>query len=156
LAITWSAGVWERLFPGTAQLRPGMLGPLPAPAGVLEGQEARKAQFDERMRKAEEAHKAEMAVDSGNFPKKIVISTKKGGEAKTTEEGHDLSGGYWRWLRWGDGSPQEGESVSPTKTLLPPPPPPPSSSTERAKPSGSWLRWVTGMSSSGSDNDKKP
>jgi len=155
LAITWSAGVWERLFPGTAQLRPGLLGPLPASAvGILEGEEARKAQFNERMRRAEKAHKTETSAESTSAPQKIVISSKKkaSGNPKVAEEGHDLSGGYWRWLRWGNG-PEEGKA----SPIIPPPSPPqpsPPAATEKPKPSGSWLRWVSGMSS-GSDKDKK-
>jgi hypothetical protein len=49
------------------------------------------------MRRAEEAHKAEVAASA---PKKIVISSRKAAKAKATEEPHDLGGGYWRWLRW--------------------------------------------------------
>ena len=157
VAISWSAGVWERLFPGTAHERPGLLGPLPASTvGVLEGKEARKALFDERMRRAEEAHRAEAALESESAPKKIVISSKKVGKAKVTEEGHDLSGGHWRWLRWGSGSSQNPNNSSPSS--LPPLPSPASSppSADKPKPSGSWLRWVSGMSSSGSDTEKKP
>lgn len=160
LAISWSSGVWERLLPATAHERPGVLGPLPASAmGVLEGEQARKVEFDERMRKAEEAHKSETAVGSGSVPKKIVIPTKKGekAKAKATEENrdHDLSGSYWKWLRWGSGSSQqEGASGSSSLTpssSTPPRHPPPPLPAEKSKPSGSWLRWVTGTSSSGSD-----
>jgi len=158
LAITWSTGVWERLFPGTAQVRPGLLGPLPA-VGILEGEEARQAQFNERMRRAEEAHKTEMAEESTSAPKKILISSKKRGsgnpkvaDPKVAEEGHDLSGGYWRWLRWGNGSKEGNESSN-----IPPPPPsqlsPPSAAAEGPKPSGSWLRWVS--SGMPLDKDKK-
>jgi hypothetical protein len=157
LAITWSTGVWERLFPGTAQIRPGLLGPLPA-VGILEGEEARQAQFNERMRRAEEAHKTEMAEESTSAPKKILISSKKRGsgnpkvaDPKVAEEGHDLSGGYWRWLRWGNGSKEGNENSN-----IPPPPPSqlsPSAAAEGPKPSGSWLRWVS--SGMPLDKDKK-
>jgi hypothetical protein len=161
VAITWSSGVWERLMPETAKEKPGFLGPLPASAaGIIEGQEARKLQFDERMRRAEAAHKAEAAMDSASVPKKIVISSKKARKAQAAEESHDLSGGYWRWLRWGSGSPKEekrkGASSTSSVSSPPTPPPPSMRPTEKPKPTGSWLRWVTGMSSSSSDNDKKP
>ncbi|KIM92196.1 hypothetical protein PILCRDRAFT_810206 [Piloderma croceum F 1598] len=157
LALSWSSGVWERVFPGAAQKQPGLFGPLPASTiGILEGQEARKVQFDERMRRAEEAHKAEAAADSESAPKKIVISSRKAATAKATEEPHDLSGGYWRWLRWESGSSQGDKNTSPSPTSSPLLPRPPlSASANKPKPSGSWLRWVTGMSTSDSDNDKK-
>jgi Hypoxia induced protein conserved region len=157
LALSWSSGVWERVFPGAAQKQPGLFGPLPASTiGILEGQEARKVQFDGRMRRAEEAHKAEAAAVSESLPKKIVIPSRKAATAKATEEPHDLGGGYWRWLRWESGSSQEDKNPSPGPTsssLLPRPPL--SASADKPKPSGSWLRRVTGMSTSDSDNDKK-
>jgi hypothetical protein len=155
LAISWSAGIWERLFPGTAQMRPGLLGPLPPSAvGVLEGPEARKAQFEERMKKAEEAHKAEMAAEVEAAPKKIVISSKTG-NTKAMPENHDLNGGYWKWLRWGSGSVEGKVNSSPPPSPYPLPQPiSPSVGIETPKPSGSWLRSVTGMSS-GSEKDKK-
>lgn len=99
------------------------------------------------MRRAEEAHQAEMA----GTPKKIVISSKKAGNAKAMEEVHHLGGGYWRWLRWGSGSEEGKESSS-----LPAPPPqasPLPPSMEKPKQTGSWLRWVSGLS--GSDKNTK-
>ena len=145
------------MLPGTAAERPGLLAPLPASAvGILEGEEARKAQFAQRMRRAEDAHNAEVAQKSESSPK-IVISSKKAGKAQKMEESHNLSGSYWKWLRWGSGSPQKEkvQSASPSPVPSPPPPQSPStlSSAEKPKPSGSWLRWVSGVSST---DDKKP
>lgn len=60
MAVSWSAGVFSRLFPQTDKEYPGWLGPLPASAvGVLEGKERRRVEFEERMRQAEEAQQAE-------------------------------------------------------------------------------------------------
>jgi hypothetical protein len=145
-------------LPGTAAERPGLLGPLPASAvGILEGEEAQKAQFAQRMRRAEDAHNAEVALKSESSPKKIVISNKNAGKTQKVEESHDLGGSYWRWLRWGSGSPQKEELQDASPSPVPSPPSPQSASTsssaEKPKPSGSWLRWVSGMSSTG---DKKP
>jgi len=135
-------------------MRPGLLGPLPPSAlGVLEGPEARKAQFEERMKKAEEAHKAEMAAEVEAAPKKIVISSKTG-NTKAMPENHDLNGGYWKWLRWGSGSVEGKVNSSPPSSPYPLPQPISSVGIETPKPSGSWLRSVTGMSSD-SEKDKK-
>lgn len=125
----------------------------PSALGVLEGPEAQKAQFDDRMRRAEEAHEAEVAMDSKTIPKKIVIHSKKAGQAKATEESHNSSGGYWSWLRRGSESVQEDKS---SRSSIAPPPQvsSPPASVKESKPRGSWLKWVTGTSSSSSDKEQ--
>lgn len=91
MAVSWSAGVFSRAFPQTDREYPGWLGPLPASAiGVLEGKERRKAEFEERMKQAEEAHQVENV-------RKTVIPNKAAGNA---ESGQDSTGSYWKWLRW--------------------------------------------------------
>lgn len=95
MAVSWSAGVFSRLLPETDKEYPGWLGPLPASAiGVLEGNERRRVEFEERMRQAEEAHYAEKDGKTAISSKPITVTSGK------KDAGHDQTGGYWRWLKW--------------------------------------------------------
>lgn len=109
MAISWSAGVWSRAFPDKDKEYPGWLGPLPNSAlGVVEGDEARKIQFEERMKKAEQAHLAETggaAAAISNLQKPASVSPPQKVSAVETKADTDgaktSSQGWWSWLKGG-------------------------------------------------------
>lgn len=104
LAISWSAGVWSRAFPNKDKEYPGWLGPLPNSAlGVVEGEEATKMQFEERMKKAEQSHIAETGSSAPNpqnsafafVPQKTLSVEKNVDGAEKNPQG------WWSWLKGG-------------------------------------------------------
>lgn len=92
IAMSWSMNVWPELLPAFNQKHPGWLGPLPdSAAGIVEGSDAQKLQFEQRMRQAEEAHQAEAA---NSFPpaEKIVVRSNKQAQVEVPKQ----SGGWSR------------------------------------------------------------
>lgn len=102
MAISWSAGVWSRAFPDKDKEYPGWLGPLPNSAlGVVEGDEARKIQFEERMKKAEQAHLAETGGTASNLQKPASLSPPQKVPAVDADGAKTSSQGWWSWLKGG-------------------------------------------------------
>lgn len=134
MAISWSAGVFSRTFPNKDKEWPGWLGPLPnSTLGVVEGDELSRMQFEERMKRAEEAHHAEI-WEADRAPK-TIIPTQKASKANV---GHSASSGYWDWLRWrrtGTDSQSLEKDVG-DRSL-----PTPNEPTDKPKPTGRWINW---------------